>query len=219
MVDGQIIGRVRSVNVGVPRTVRWHGRDVTSAIWKSPITGRHRVRGVNIDGDDQADRRVHGGETKSLYVYAAEDYRWWSERLGQDLEPGTFGENLTTTGIDPAAARVGERWAIGTAIVRVTEPRIPCFKLGIRMGDADFVDRFADAARPGTYLAIEQEGELGPGDDIVRLDRPADGITVGDIERTYHGRADRLAALVESPDLSVSWRAWAERRLARARAT
>ncbi|HKE75428.1 MAG TPA: MOSC domain-containing protein [Acidimicrobiales bacterium] len=217
MADGQIIGRVRSVNVGVPRTVRWHGRDVTSAIWKSPVTGRRRVRGVNVDGDDQADRRVHGGETKSLYVYAAEDYRWWSERLGQDLAPGTFGENLTTTGIDPAAARVGERWAVGTATVRVTEPRIPCFKLGIRMGDAGFVDRFADAGRPGTYLAIEQEGEVGPGDDIVRLDRPAAGITIGDIERTYHGHADLLAALVESPDLSASWRAWAERRLARAR--
>ncbi len=215
MADGQIIGQVQSVNVGVPRTVRWHDRDVTTAIWKAPVTGPRKVRGVNVDGDDQADRRVHGGETKALYAYGLEDYRWWSDVLGRDLGPGAFGDNLTTTGIDPAAAVVGERWAIGTVTVRVTEPRIPCFKLGIRMGDAGFVERFADAGRPGTYLAIEHEGEIAAGDDIVFLDRPAAGITVGDVERTYHGHADLLAALVDAEDLSESWRAWATRRLAR----
>jgi MOSC domain-containing protein YiiM len=215
MADGQIIGTVLSVNVGVPQTVRWHDREVTSAIWKEPVTGPRKVRGVNVDGDDQADRRVHGGETKALYVYAGEDYRWWSDQLGRDLGAGTFGDNLTTAGIEPSAAAVGERWAIGTVVVRVTEPRIPCFKLGIRMGDAEFVPRFAQAGRPGTYLAIEQEGELAAGDAIVLLDRPAAGITVGDVERTYHGHTDRLAALVDSPHLSESWRAWAARRLAR----
>jgi MOSC domain-containing protein YiiM len=216
MADAPMIGQVVSVNVGTPRTVRWHDRDVTTAIWKYPVTGRRPVRDVNVDGDDQADRRVHGGPTKALYAYSVEDYRWWSEQLGRDLHPGTFGENLTTAGLDPAAAVVGERWAIGTATLRVTEPRIPCFKLGIRMGDAGFVERFAAAARPGTYLAIEREGDIGPGDTIVRLDQPAGtSLTVGDVERAYHGHIELLPALVESRELSEAWRSWASRRLRR----
>jgi MOSC domain-containing protein YiiM len=148
------VGQVTSVNVGAPRQVRWHGRTVTTAIWKYPVDGRVPAVGVNIDGDDQADRRVHGGPTKAIYAYAVEDYQWWAEQLGSPLLAGTSGENLTVAGVDLRAAVVGERWHVGTTTVRVTEPRIPCFKLGIRMGDASFVDRFADAARPGTYLAI-----------------------------------------------------------------
>jgi len=128
--------RVVSVNVGRPRTVEWHGREVRSAIWKEPVAGRLRVEGVLVEGDAQADLRVHGGPTKSVYAYAVEDYRWWSEQVGEELGPGTFGDNLTIEGIDPVRTVIGERWAIGTAVLRVTEPRIPCFKLGIRMGDA-----------------------------------------------------------------------------------
>jgi MOSC domain-containing protein YiiM len=210
------IGRVVSVNVGRPHEVEWHGRRVTTAIWKEPTEGRHRVAGVNIDGDDQADRRVHGGPTKSIYVYAADDYEWWHDQLEEPLAPGTFGENLTITGLDPASAVVGERWRIGTTTVRVTEPRIPCFKLGIRMGDAAFVDRFAEAARPGTYLAIETAGDVGAGDDIRLLDRPAHGLTVGTVERAYHAEPELIPALLDVDDLSASWRGWASRASARA---
>ena len=210
-----VIGRVESINVGQPRTVDWHGREVTSAIWKQPVTGRRWLRGVNVDGDDQADRRVHGGPTKAVYAYAVEDYAWWSTALAVDLQPGTFGENLTISGVNPADRIVGERWRVGSAVLRVTEPRIPCFKLGIRMGDAGFVHEFADAARPGTYLAIEREGEVGAGDPIELLSRPDHDITIGTVERAYHGHRDLRERLVDLPDLSASWRDWAARATAR----
>ena len=209
------IGRVVAVNVGQPRTVDWHGRAVTTAIWKQPVAGRLRLRGFNIDGDDQADRRVHGGPTKSVYAYAAEDYTWWGAELGTTLDPGTFGDNLTVTGIALADCVVGERWRIGTAVLRVTEPRIPCFKLGLRMGDSEFVGRFADAARPGTYLAIDTFGELGANDDIELLDRPTHDVTIGDVERAYHGHPELCDRLVNLPHLSEAWRHWAARAISR----
>ena len=217
VVSGHTIGRVVSVNVGVPRSVRWGGRTVTSAIWKEAVEGRRRLAGVNIDGDDQADRRVHGGPTKSLYAYAVEDYRWWEAQDGMSLAPGTFGENLTLEGINPAAAVVGERWRVGSALLRVTEPRVPCYKLGLRMGDAAFVERFAEAARPGTYLAIEGGGDVGTGDAIELLHRPDHGLTVGTVERAYHGHGERLEELLAVDDLSRSWRNWADHALRRAR--
>jgi MOSC domain-containing protein YiiM len=210
-MDAQIV----SVNVGRPRSVRWHGRTVTSAIWKHPVEGRHRVDGVNIEGDDQADRRVHGGPTKAVYAYAVADYQWWRTQLDDPLGPGTFGDNLTIDGPDPATAVVGERWKVGTATLRVTEPRIPCFKLGLRMGDAAFLDRFAEAARPGTYLAIEGEGDIGAGDAIDLVHRPDHGLTVGAVERAYHGQVELLPLLLAVEDLSEQWRNWARRAQAR----
>jgi MOSC domain-containing protein YiiM len=215
-VSERLIGEVTSVNVGAPRDVEWHGRTVTTAIWKHPVAGRVAVAGVNVDGDDQADRRVHGGPTKAVYAYAAADYAWWSDQLGTTFAPGTFGDNLTLAGVDPASAVVGERWRAGTTILRVTEPRIPCFKLGLRMGDVSFVDLFAAAARPGTYLAIDQAGDIGAGDAVHVLDRPDHGITIGHVERAYHGDPRLLPRLADLPDLSESWRHWAERALARA---
>lgn len=209
------IGRVVAVNVGQPRTIDWHGRAVTTAIWKQPVDGRVQLRGFNIDGDDQADRRVHGGPTKAVYAYAAEDYGWWGAVLGTTLEPGTFGDNLTVTGVDLAACVVGERWRIGSASLRVTEPRIPCFKLGARMADARFVERFADAARPGTYLAIDSVGELGAGDPIELLHRPDHQVTIGMVERAYHGHPELRARLLNIADLSEAWRHWATKALAR----
>jgi|ERR671919_1046192 MOSC domain-containing protein YiiM len=206
---------VASVNVGQPRRVRWHDRTVTTGIWKQPVSGRVRAAGVNLDGDGQADRRVHGGPSKAIYAYAVEDYRWWGQELGSPLAPGTFGENLTIAGIDLAAAVVGERWRVGTTTLRVTEPRIPCFKLGIRMGDAAFVHRFATAARPGTYLTIEQPGDVGAGDTINLLHRPNHGVTVGGVERAYHGHADLLPLLAGLDDLSDAWRTWARKKIAR----
>lgn len=207
--DGTESPSVVSVNAGSVREVEWLGRRVTTGIFKSPVDGRRRVEGVNLVGDDQADRSVHGGPTKSLYLYAAEDYAWWADQLGRALAPGTFGENVTVEGTDPAAAVIGERWRIGSALVRVTEPRIPCYKLGIRMEDPRFPPRFAAAGRPGTYLAIEQAGDIGAGDAVTVIHRPAHGVTIGDVERAYHADRDRLALLVDVDELSDQWRGWA----------
>jgi MOSC domain-containing protein YiiM len=122
---------VVSVNVGRPRTVDWHGRRVTSGIWKEPVDGPVTIEGVNLAGDDQADRRVHGGPDKAVYAYAMEDYAWWATSIGPS-KPATFGENLTTAGIDLGASHIGDRWRVGTAILEVTQPRQPCFKLGVK---------------------------------------------------------------------------------------
>src|SRR5690242_9734402 len=127
-------GRVLSVNVGRPRTITWLGQTATTAIWKEPLAGRVAVRGVNLAGDTQADRQVHGGPDKAVYVYAAEDTGWWEGELGLPLVPGNFGENLTLAGVDVTGAVVGETWAIGTAVLQVAQPRIPCWKLGARLG-------------------------------------------------------------------------------------
>ena len=167
-------GTVVSVNVGTPRSVEWFGREVTTSIWKLPVDGPVAMAGVNLDGDDQADRRVHGGPDKAVYAYAIEDYRWWSELLGESLAPGTFGENLTLEGVDLDRAMVGEKWQVGSARLRVTQPRFPCFKLGIRMGNPAFVDGFALARRFGAYFAIESAGTVAAGDGFERIARPDD---------------------------------------------
>ena len=171
-----------SVNVGLPRVVEWHGREVSTAIWKEPVDGRVAIRGENVDGDGQADLRVHGGRDKAVYSYAVEDYAWWSEQLGRELAPATFGENLTTEGIDLSSAAIGSRWRVGTTLLEVSQPRFPCFKLGIRMGDAGFVQAFEQGARFGAYLRILEPGEVGAGDEIavVALGAP-DGPTIHDV--------------------------------------
>lgn len=177
-----------SVNVGPLRAVEWHGRTVETGIWKAPVAGRIAVRGVNVDGDEQADLRVHGGDDKAVYAYASEDYEWWSSALGRELEPGTFGENLTVSGFDPSDAVIGTQWRVGTALLQVTQPRLPCFKLGMRMGDSEFVDQFEAAARFGAYLRILQAGDVGAG-DTVESEQPArDGITVRELARRQLAR-------------------------------
>lgn len=198
-----------SVNVGAPQQVEWNGEVVWTAIWKSPVPGRHLVAGVNIAGDDQADRTVHGGDDKAVYAYAVEDYRWWESRLDRALAPGTFGENLTVRGVNLNAATIGERWRVGTALLQVTQPRVPCFKLGIRMGDRHFPRQFAEAGRPGTYLSIVELGELAAGDIIEIVHRPDHGVTVGTVERAFH--ADRTLApqLVTVEELPATVRTWA----------
>ncbi|MGI9556518.1 MAG: MOSC domain-containing protein, partial [Solirubrobacterales bacterium] len=160
--------RVLSVNVGRPQELDLvqRGRPVTSAIWKHPVDGRVAATGVNLEGDDQADRSVHGGYDKAVYSYAVEDIEWWAGELERELSPGAFGENLTLKGLDVNGARIGERWSIGTALLEVSEPRLPCFKLGYRMGDPGFVKRFGNANRPGAYLRIIEAGELGAGDQV-----------------------------------------------------
>jgi MOSC domain-containing protein YiiM len=209
------VARVVSVNVGAVRTVEWFGRAVTTGIWKAPVDGRVPVRGVNLDGDDQADRRVHGGPDKAVYAYATEDYRWWSDELGRDLAPATFGENLTVEGVDLNALVIGTRWRVGTTELEVSQPRLPCFKLGIRMDDADFVDRFADAARFGAYFRIVREGDVGAGDEITMTPR-AEGITI--VELGLARSAEDPAffeRIVEDEAVAEEWRAWAVRQLAR----
>src|SRR6516164_10968748 len=158
------IGKVLSVNVGKPREFEYNGRPVKSAIWKSPVAGRIAVRGVNLAGDDQADRKAHGGPDKVVYAYAVEDAGWWEQEIGRSLAYGEFGENLTTEGIDPNQALVGERWQIGTTVLEVSEPRIPCWRLGVRMNDKTFPRQFTEALRPGAYLRLIVEGSVGAGD-------------------------------------------------------
>jgi MOSC domain-containing protein YiiM len=193
-------GHLGSVNTGGVRTIEWNGRQWTTGIWKRPVDGRRLVQGVNVDGDDQADRSVHGGGDKAVYAYAAEDLAWWAEQLGREVGPGTFGENLTTTGLDLRQAVIGEVWEVGTAVLRVTQPRIPCFKLGIRMDDDRFPARFAVAGRPGAYLSIVEDGELGAGDRVSLRARPDHGVTVGDVERAYHDDRSLAPRLLDLPD-------------------
>lgn len=173
--------RVLSVNVGSVQEIVWRGRAVRTAIWKHPVGNRTvRLRGVQLDGDDQADRTVHGGPDKAVYAYAAEDYRYWADHEGIATTPGLFGENLTVQGIDLRSALVGERWRVGTALLEVTQPRFPCFKLGIRLDDPRFPKRFQAVGRLGAYLRVIEEGEVTAGDAIDVLSRPENGLSLGD---------------------------------------
>ena len=210
--------RVLSVSVGLPRAFEYHGRPATSAIWKSPLEGRVAARGVNLAGDDQADRAAHGGYDKAVYAYAVEDARWWEAREGRPFAPGEFGENLTTEGIDVDGARVGERWAIGTALLEVSEPRIPCWRLGVRMNDATFIRRFTEALRPGAYLRIIDEGDIGAGDEIRVVERPAHDLTVRDVFRIYTHDRREVEKILAVSTMSEAWRRWARDYLEKARA-
>ena len=176
-----------------------------------------RSRGVNLAGDDQADRRFHGGPDKAVYTYAREDYAWWEEELERPLADGTFGENLTLAGIDVSGAVIGERWAIGSTVLEVAGPRTPCWKLGARMDDSEFPVWFAAAGRPGAYLRIVEEGALGKGDDVDVVHRPGHGLKVGDVAEIYHGRRSRAEELLRAPELGEEWRAWVQERLGGAR--
>jgi MOSC domain-containing protein YiiM len=184
---------------------------VRTAIWKHPVAGRVKVRGVNVDGDDQGNREVHGGVDKALYAYAAEDYEWWSSELALELAPGTFGENLTLRGIDVSNALVGERWRVGETLLEVAQPRIPCFKLGIRMGSQRFPTRFAAAGRPGAYLRIVDEGEIAAGDPAEVVHRPGHDLSVAEVSRIYHDGHAEAGRLLQVPELAGTWRPWAER--------
>jgi MOSC domain-containing protein YiiM len=213
----QTLGRLVSVNVGEPQDVQWAGRTVRTSIWKVPTEGRVVFTGINLSGDAQADLRVHGGPDKAVYAYAAEDYQWWASELGTEVSPGTFGENLTTSSIDLASAVVGEVWSVGTGRLKVTQPRLPCFKLGVRMGDAAFVQRFDEARRYGIYLGIVEEGDLAVGDRVELISRPAHGVTATSLAVLQAApEPDGLAKLRDNPDVPEGWRVWAERQLRRA---
>lgn len=213
---GGPIGRLVSVNVGIPRTVEWQGRKIRTAIWKEPVLGPVEVRGVNLVGDDQADRRVHGGQHKAVYAYAAEDYAWWTGSLGVEIGPGWFGDNLTVENFDLRQAWIGEHWRVGTCLFEVSEPREPCFKLGARMGTADFVELFDVVGRLGTYLRIVEEGVVCAGDKVEVDSRPEAQLTLAELaDSRGTDNAELLQRVVAHPAVSEKWVAMARRALGR----
>ena len=185
-----------------------------SAIGKAPVEGRVRVAGVNVQGDDQADRRAHGGPDKAVYAYAREDMAFWAAELGRELGAGAFGENLTTEGLDVSGAVVGERWRIGDVELEVCQPRLPCSKLGLRLREPGMVKRFAQASRPGAYLRILVEGELGAGDAIEVLSRPSHGITVRDVSDAILLDETLLGRAALAPELPAALADWMRARAA-----
>jgi MOSC domain-containing protein YiiM len=171
---------------------------------------------VNLEGDDQADRKAHGGVDKAVYAYAIEDARWWETELGRSVPVGQFGENLATEGIDVNGAFVGERWEVGSTLLEVSEPRVPCWRLGVRMDDMGFIRRFTEALRPGAYLRIIAEGSVAAGDAIRVLERPDQGLSVRDVLRIYSRDRQEAGRLIAVPRMSESWKAWAEAQLRKA---
>jgi MOSC domain-containing protein YiiM len=175
-----------SVNCGLPREVDWHGTKVTTSIYKQPVKGRVVLRTLNLDGDRQSDLTVHGGEHKAAYCYPVEHYEYWrSELPGRSLSLGVFGENFTIEGLKENSVHIGDRFAIGSAEVVVSQPRLPCYKLGIRFESDDMVKRFLASRRTGFYLAVTREGEVGAGDEITPLIHDPDSIPVSAITRLY----------------------------------
>jgi MOSC domain-containing protein YiiM len=201
---------VLSVNVGGVRHIEWHGETISTGIWKQPVSGRVPVHGVNLDGDDQADRTVHGGPDKAVYAYASEDYTWWREHSNVATAPALFGENLTTEGLDLSSAVVGELWAVGSTLLEVAQPRLPCYKLGIRVGDASFLRTFLVAGRLGAYLRIVREGDVGAGDSIDVRDKPAHGVTLRDMAESLDDPSKR-GMLQRVSSLPAFWRKVAAR--------
>jgi MOSC domain-containing protein YiiM len=210
-------GIVESVNVGMPRPVEVNGGTVLTAIWKHPVGGPVAVRGVNLDGDDQADRGVHGGPDKAVYAYAREDIQWWEQELGRTLGEAPFGENLTVRRLPVSEAVIGEKWALGSVLLQVAQPRLPCFKLGLRMGDPRFLKRFAAAQRPGAYLRILREGHIAAGEPIEVTDRPTHGVTSALVSRALLGERWLLETALAAEELPAELRAWMQERTPRPR--
>jgi MOSC domain-containing protein YiiM len=181
--------RIVSLNVGLPRTVAWRGQQVTTGIFKQPVKGPILLRHFNLVGDRQADLKDHGGQVKAVYAYPSEHYEFWRKELPQmELPWGMFGENLTTEGLVEENTHIGDRFRIGEALVMVTQPRIPCYKLGVKFGRDDVVRRFLESGRSGIYFSVMKEGMIGALDPIDRIYQAEGGITVADINRAYvHG--------------------------------
>ena len=199
--------KVISLNVGLPREVQWHGRTVLTSIWKEPVTGPVRLTRLNLDGDLQSDLSVHGGNDKAVYAYPSEHYAAWRRELpDMQLPPGIFGENLTTEGLLENDVCIGDRFQIGSAALIVTQPRMPCFKLGIRFGDGRMVKAFAKASRPGAYLRIIEAGELGVGDDVTILSRPEHGVTLAMCSDAVLKDRSLAAQVLAAPQLSSKLR-------------
>ena len=180
------MNKIVSVNIGLPRHVIWHGHEVTTGIFKEPFEGRLFLRKLNLDGDRQADLTVHGGEHKAVYCYPQEHYAYWKKELpGYDLTRGNFGENFTTEGLLEDSIHIGDRFSIGSAEIVVTQPRLPCYKLGIRFQSDAMVKRFLASKRSGFYLAVTREGEVGAGDEIKEISCDPHRVSISEIIRLY----------------------------------
>lgn len=209
-----------SLNTGLPREVTWHGQLVTTGIYKQPVEGRVALRKLNLDGDRQADLTVHGGEYKAVYCYPVEHYDYWKRKLpGRDLPMAIFGENFTTDGLQEDSIHLGDRLAVGSAEMVVTQPRLPCYKLGIRFQSDDMVKRFLASRRTGFYLAVTREGQVGAGDEIEVFARDPNAVSVSEITRLYlakrYGSADltSLRRALQVAALPESWKAYFRERL------
>ena len=203
-------GRVLSVNVGAVREIVHRGRVRTTAIWKESVAGRLAVLQESLSGDHQADPRYHGGPQKALYAYAAEDYRWWEEELARPLGPGTFGENLTLSGVALNDVLIGERLRVGTALLEATQPRFPCWKLGHRMGSPRFPRRFLEEARAGAYFAVVEQGELGAGDAVETVSRPSHPVTIGLIAQLNHADVHLAQLMLQAARADLGPEEWQE---------
>ena len=209
--------RVLSVNVGLPREIEWQGEVVRTSIFKEPVAGPVRLGPTNLDGDRQSDLSVHGGPDKAVYVYPSEHYPFWRERLPEMQLPwGMFGENLTTEGLVETSVRIGDRLRIGTAELAVTQPRMPCFKLGLRFGRPDMVKRFLESGRSGFYVTVLREGTITAGDAVEVIPQEEHCVTVADVVALYTAKTpdrDQLMLASELPGLSRGWRAHFRKRL------
>ena len=200
--------KILGVSVSEPKEVQYDGHVVNTGIFKSPVEGEVAVSYLNLAGDGQADLTVHGGRNKAIYVYSHDHYAAWASELGrQDLEPAQFGENLTVSGGTESEVVIGDRYRVGTAQVVVTQPRLPCFKLGVRMNDKLFPNRFLNSGRVGFYLRVEEEGLLQPGDEFELLDRPSHGFTLRKLWAiVYEDAGDQAVdALAQLEHIDVGW--------------
>jgi MOSC domain-containing protein YiiM len=198
-----------SVNVGLPQEVIWKGKTVTTGIFNEPVEERVKVRFFNLDGDRQADLTVHGGLDKAIYVYPVEHYEYWRGELPEmELPWGMFGENLTTVGLLEDSVNIGDRFRIGTAEVMVTQPRMPCYKLGIKFGRANMVKQFLDSRLTGFYFSVLQEGEVGVGDAMELISRDENNVTVADITRLYVRQSDDLQMLQRAAQVKALPDGW-----------
>ena len=206
-----------SLNVGLPRIVESNGEPVTTGIFKEPVQGPVKLRRLNLDGDRQADLTVHGGISKAVYGYPVEHYEFWKRELPEmELPYGMFGENFTTEGLLEETLNVGDRFRVGETELMVTEPRMPCYKLGIKFGRTDIIRRFLQSRRTGFYFAVVKEGEVQAGDEFELLSRDANAITIADITRLYAFEKDDVETLrrvVKLDALSQSWRQYFEKQL------
>lgn len=201
--------RVVSVNVSPGRVVTWRGQPITTGIFKEPVEERVRIRAAGLEGDRQADRSVHGGPFKAVYAYSLEHYHWWQEQLRMELYPGSFGENLTIRDFPEDQVAVGDVFQLGTARLQAAQPRLPCFKLGIRFGTQRVVKQFMRSGRFGIYFRVLEEGEVGAGDTLRRLDRDPRGVPVPSLVRQLQPATfDRALAesAAELPSLPPEWR-------------
>jgi MOSC domain-containing protein YiiM len=216
--------KLLSLNIGLPREVIWRHRPVTTGIFKEPVQGRIALRKLNLDGDRQADLTVHGGELKAVYCYPAEHYAYWKQAMPEHRFPtAVFGENFTTEGLMEGSVYLGDRFRVGTAEVVVTQPRLPCYKLGVRFADDQMVKRFLSSGHSGFYLAVTKEGDVAPGDEIVPLSRDSRAIPVSEITRLFVAKQyasadisviDRMA---EIPSVPKDWKSYFADRVADSR--